>query len=98
MKFRYLKDVVTLEYDPGKCTGCRMCTVVCPHAVFAMEGDKAVVVDRDACMECGACMFNCQFAALTVNPGVGCASGIIVGAIKGTEPTCGCQKGTACCG
>jgi len=97
---RYLKDVVTLEYDPEKCTGCMRCVEVCPHAVFAMEGRRATLADRDACMECGACVNNCAFDAIRVNAGVGCASAIIYGMLTGSEPTCGCgddRNGSACC-
>ncbi len=32
MALRYLKDVVTLELDSDKCTGCGLCTHVCGHA------------------------------------------------------------------
>jgi len=34
----YLKNVVTLELDETKCTGCGMCLDVCPHDVFRMKG------------------------------------------------------------
>ncbi|NIP43261.1 MAG: 4Fe-4S dicluster domain-containing protein, partial [candidate division Zixibacteria bacterium] len=55
-EFKYLEDVVTLELDQEKCTGCRMCTAVCPHEVFRVDNGQASFRDRDACMECGACM------------------------------------------
>ena len=55
MKLRYLRNVVTLRMDPHLCNGCRVCTIVCPHAVFAMDDGKSRIVDRDGCMECGAC-------------------------------------------
>ena len=87
---RYLANVVTLTLDPIKCVGCGMCLQVCPHDVFAMENKKAKINDRDACMECGACAQNCEPQAITVNSGVGCATGVILGAIKGSdEPCCG---------
>ena len=95
--FRYLKNVATLELDTDKCIGCRMCTEVCPHGIFVIEDKKARIVDRNACMECGACAKNCPVEAITVEPGVGCATGIIIGAIRGTEPTCGCSE-DSCCG
>jgi len=57
-RLRYLVNVVTLELDVDKCIGCQMCTEVCPHGVSAIENEKAVIVDRDACMECGACARN----------------------------------------
>lgn len=79
---RYLDNVVTLAYDPDKCTGCGMCTEVCPHAVFAVEGKKARITDRDLCMECGACAKNCPFGAISVRPGVGCAWAILISEIR----------------
>ncbi len=92
---RYLANTVTLAYNPLKCTGCGRCVEVCPHGVFEMsgpspEGNRARLVDRDLCMECGACEANCRFDAIRVKSGVGCASAIITGALRGTEPTCGC--------
>jgi ferredoxin len=95
-ELRYLKNVSTLKLDIEKCIGCRMCFQVCPHGVFAMEDKKARIVDLDACMECGACASNCEPGAVTVESGVGCATGIIIGAIRGTEPTCDCSKGSCC--
>ena len=89
MQLKYLKEVTTLQYDVKKCIGCKMCTMVCPHGVFIIENKKAKVVNKDLCMECGACMRNCAYDAITVRPGVGCAAAIIWGKIKGTEPTCG---------
>ncbi len=97
-KLRYLENVVTLALDREKCTGCGMCLQVCPQGVFALEEKKARIVDRDACMECGACAGNCPDEAITVNSGVGCATGIIKGAIMGTEPTCDNSTDNSCCG
>jgi NAD-dependent dihydropyrimidine dehydrogenase PreA subunit len=95
---RYLNGVVTLELDSVKCTGCKMCVIVCPHAVFVVEKRKAMIVDKDACIECGACAVNCPEDALSVNAGVGCAAGVIQGVFKGAEPTCDCgEKSDFCC-
>lgn len=77
MALRYLPDVVTLKLEPELCNGCRMCTLVCPHAVFAVDDGKAWIVDRDACMECGACAVNCRTGALFVESGVGCAYALL---------------------
>ncbi len=92
---RYFTDVVTLALDTEKCMGCGSCVDVCPHQVFAVEDKKAHIADRDACMECGACAQNCAFQAITVRAGVGCAAGIILGTISGTEATCGCSTEAA---
>lgn len=88
MSMRYLPGVVTLELDTYRCNGCRMCTLVCPHAVFAVHNGKAEMVDRDGCMECGACAMNCPEGALSVNSGVGCAYALLKGKLQGTGPTC----------
>ncbi len=85
MPLHYLKNVVTLEYDPAKCTGCGRCLEVCPHAVFALEENKAVLTDRDACMECGACQRNCPYGAISVRAGVGCAWAIALSKLKKSE-------------
>ena len=78
----YLKDVVTLKLNTDKCTGCRMCTTVCPHGVFQMHDKKARIVNRDACMECGACKRNCPASAIDVREGVGCAYAIIMSSLR----------------
>lgn len=75
--FRYLKDVATLVLSPEACIGCGRCVEVCPHQVFVLEGKLARIADRDACMECGACAKNCPTAAIRVDAGVGCATGLI---------------------
>ena len=75
--FRYLEGVATLEYNRERCVGCGRCVEVCPHQVFEMEQKKAVLLDKDACMECGACALNCPARAISVDAGVGCATGLI---------------------
>jgi len=93
---KYLSNVVTLKLDEQKCIGCGMCEVVCPHAVFKVPAAKAVILDIDACIECGACAMNCPVDAISVNTGVGCATGIINGLLGGGGACCG-EKG-GCCG
>ena len=95
--FVYLTDVVTLEFDEQLCNGCRMCIMVCPHAVFGFADKRAYLKNRDLCMECGACELNCAQGAIRVKSGVGCAAGILNGLIRGTEPTCDCSGGGTCC-
>jgi len=88
-KMIYLKDVVTLQLNKEKCTGCGMCMVVCPHAVFAMNNGRIQIENKDACMECGACAKNCPTEALAVQVGVGCAAAVINAAL-GREGACCC--------
>jgi NAD-dependent dihydropyrimidine dehydrogenase PreA subunit len=96
---QYLKNVVTLNLNADLCTGCGMCAIVCPHAVFEITRGKARIIDIDDCMECGACSNNCRFGAITVKSGVGCAAGILNGILNGNEPSCDCTKGNKreCC-
>ncbi len=82
MSLRYMPNVVTLSLDTERCDGCRMCTLVCPHAVFAVDNGKARLVDRDACMECGACAMNCRTEAITVESGVECAYALLLTKVR----------------
>ncbi|MCP4756095.1 MAG: ferredoxin [Proteobacteria bacterium] len=89
--FRYLSGVSTISHNPDLCKGCRTCEMVCPHQVFAVNGRKAQIADKDGCMECGACVINCRSGAIGVTPGVGCAAYIISAWINGKEnATCDC--------
>lgn len=73
-ELRYIEGVATITLDSQSCVGCSMCITVCPHQVFALQEKKAILVDKDGCMECGACATNCPAGAISVTPGVGCAS------------------------
>lgn len=97
MKHKYLKNVVSLKLFPEMCIGCKKCTEVCPHGVFAMNNKKAQIIDKDSCIECGACAKNCPAKAIAVEAGVGCAAAIIKGWLTGSEPSCDCSGGHDCC-
>jgi NAD-dependent dihydropyrimidine dehydrogenase PreA subunit len=89
----------TLQYRPELCSGCGMCTVVCPHAVFELSDNTAQLVHPEECMECGACQLNCPTGAIEVDSGVGCATALMLAAITGKkEATCGCGGGGGSCG
>ena len=95
MSLRYLTNVTTLRLDAGRCIGCGRCLEVCPHAVFTMgSAGRVAITDCDACIECGACARNCPVSALTVKSGVGCAAGIIAGALRGKNACC---SDDSCC-
>lgn len=81
----------TLEYEPDLCNRCGMCSAVCPHRVFARgDGGPARLVDPGSCMECGACALNCEPGAITVESDVGCASAMMMAALKRS-------KSATCC-
>ncbi|MBC7260377.1 MAG: ferredoxin family protein [Chloroflexi bacterium] len=86
----------TLEYDAQLCIGCGLCSVVCPHGVFGLDGGVAVLLRPDDCMECGACQLNCPTGAIKVDSGVGCAAAMIYAALQGRRRQG--QGATACCG
>jgi len=105
MSLLYYTSAITLEIDPGKCTGCGRCVEVCPHDVFELvETDtgnghrrrRASIAAKFRCMECGACAMNCKSGAISAGKGVGCAAAIINGMIRGTEPSCDCGGTTGC--
>ena len=76
--YRYIDGTATLVVNQQRCVGCGNCTIVCPHRIFSLTAGVLEVHDRDLCMECGACARNCPVQAITVSPGVGCASALIV--------------------
>lgn len=75
--YKYIQNVAEISLDSDSCIGCRSCMTVCPHGVFDIKEKRAVIINRNDCMECGACGQNCPVSAITVNPGVGCAALII---------------------
>lgn len=87
-RFVYLPDVVSLQLNDNRCTGCGMCAIVCPHGVMTLENGRALITDRDACMECGACARNCPADAIAVQAGVGCAQAVINAALGRTGKAC----------
>ncbi len=90
--------VNTLRYAPEKCVNCGMCSAVCPHGVFAPDGETARLARPDACMECGACERNCPTGAIEVESGVGCAYALMWQALTGKkDEECGCGPGKPCC-
>jgi NAD-dependent dihydropyrimidine dehydrogenase PreA subunit len=93
---QYLKNVVSLGFNPELCTGCGRCVEVCPHGVFEKIGKAVELRNRDRCIECGACMMNCAFGAIRVQAGVGCAAAVLNGMMRNREPSCDCSS-TDCC-
>ncbi len=77
--------------EKEKCTGCEICTWVCPHHVIEMSNSHAALMHLDRCIECGACQLNCAFDAITVTKGTACLYAIVKEDIlKIRKKGCGC--------
>ena len=63
-----MDGVATVRLADAACIGCGMCEEVCPHGVFAVAERKARILDRNACMECGACAMNFTGATPFTSP------------------------------
>ena len=88
LQILYLRKVSTLRLDREACTGCKVCTDVCPRAVLEMREGRVRIASLDSCIECGACALNCAFDALSVKTGTGCASGILNGMLGRKSACC----------
>lgn len=57
-------ELLGLQIDSAKCTGCTMCKKVCP--VHAITGDrkKQHIIDQLKCIKCKACLDQCRFEAI----------------------------------
>lgn len=60
-----------LEADYEKCTGCGLCTKLCPapgalQLKETKDGKKLAIVDVSRCIFCGNCAYNCPKQALNM--------------------------------
>ena len=55
--------MIHLEYlarvDEEKCTGCKLCEIVCPSGAIEMTADLATI-DSDRCIDCQRCIDRCN--------------------------------------
>ncbi len=58
-------EKLNIKIDGGKCSGCGLCTRVCPHRLFRMDGGRASVVSGD-CMGCDQCRAVCPSGAIDI--------------------------------
>jgi NAD-dependent dihydropyrimidine dehydrogenase PreA subunit len=90
---QYLLNGHSLNLISELCNGCGRCEEVCPHNVFSVVRRKAEIVNRNSCMECGACRMNCATNAISVMSGVGCAQAVInsMWRREGARAACECR-------
>lgn len=60
------KAMMQYVIDPNKCTGCTLCSRICPVSAIEGERKKAHEIDPEKCIKCGACMEKCKFEAISV--------------------------------
>ena len=60
------RDLITYSVDPEKCTGCTVCSKVCPTGAASGERKKVHTIDPAKCTKCGACRESCKFDAIIV--------------------------------
>jgi len=60
------KALITYSINPEACTGCTLCSRVCPVEAISGEKKKPHKIDADKCTRCGACIESCKFDAITV--------------------------------
>lgn len=70
-----------LVVDPVKCTGCKICEIVCPASAVRMVvvgkrkvGEREIEIQRPVfdlytCISCGQCVDDCKFGALKLSRG-----------------------------
>ncbi|HEX9015758.1 MAG TPA: 4Fe-4S binding protein [Chloroflexota bacterium] len=51
-----------------KCTGCRLCEMVCPDAVVYALEKKKYTSDLDYCKGCGICAQECPVGDIIMKP------------------------------
>ena len=61
------KALITFTIDETKCTGCGVCTAVCPREAISGEQGKPHVLNEERCIRCGLCRETCKFEAIKVS-------------------------------
>lgn len=56
--------LVRFSIDPEKCTGCTMCSRVCPTGAAHGERKSPHSIDAGKCISCSACYQACRFGAV----------------------------------
>ncbi|MBC7101358.1 MAG: NADH-quinone oxidoreductase subunit NuoF [Methanobacteriales archaeon] len=67
----YCRKLMHYFIDKKLCTGCMVCSKVCPaDAIVGLE-DEVHFIDQEKCLKCGSCMDVCKEGAILKVPGPG---------------------------
>ena len=59
---------ITAVIDSDRCSGCRICVLVCPYKAISFDNEKEVSVVNDVlCQGCGTCVAACPSGAIKGN-------------------------------
>lgn len=59
---------ITAVVNEDRCSGCRVCVLVCPYKAISFDSDKEVSVVNDVlCQGCGTCVAACPSGAIKGN-------------------------------
>jgi heterodisulfide reductase subunit A len=65
-KGRVELEAATAVIDEEKCSGCRICNLLCPYsAISFIEDDKVSRINEALCKGCGTCVAACPSVAIT---------------------------------
>ncbi len=65
-KGRVEVEAATAVIDEEKCSGCRICNLLCPYsAISFVEDEKVSRINEALCKGCGTCVAACPSAAIT---------------------------------
>ncbi|HID97875.1 MAG TPA: CoB--CoM heterodisulfide reductase iron-sulfur subunit A family protein, partial [Thermodesulfobacteriaceae bacterium] len=60
-------ESITAAVDERKCTGCGLCSQVCPYHAISLVPETGIArVDTGSCKGCGACVAGCRSDAVTL--------------------------------
>lgn len=60
----HCKALLSYIIDKSKCTGCSVCSKVCPTNAISGMLKHPYEIDQSKCIKCGVCMAKCKFGAI----------------------------------
>jgi heterodisulfide reductase subunit A len=59
-------EAATAVIDEEKCSGCKVCSFLCPYGAISFDEEKTVSrVNEALCKGCGVCVAACPSGAIT---------------------------------